>query len=150
MRQRSLFLVAGCALAFLSACTVRETPETERPRTVTEPLFSNIAAGYRLRPTIWALERVSKDRTAIWVWTAEGGCASFHHAEISEDEAGVRVVVFERVPAKKDIACTLELILGRHRIELPRPLGDTTLLGACTPGDATAEQRMCAHLHSAF
>ena len=137
-------------MALLSACTVQEASETDSPKTVREPPFLGVAAGYRLRPTIWALERVSKDGTAIWVWTPEGGCARFHHAEISEVEDGLRVVVFERVPAKKDAACTLELILARHRVELPRPLGDDTLIGACTPGDATGEQRICAELHTVF
>jgi hypothetical protein len=134
--MRAIPVLAGlCAVALLAACGGRQASEASRPQVVVDPPAAAIPEGWTARRTIWALERVSSDRTSIWVRTVEGGCASFHHTEVREVEAGLRVDVFLLVPARKNAICTAELNVARHRIELPRPLGEGELIGECVPSE---------------
>jgi hypothetical protein len=109
--------------------------------------------GYRaeLSPSIWALERVSKSGTVIWIRSAESGCYAFHHAEARDVVGGLRIEALDRVliPVKPNYGCLLPLYATRHRVELPRPLGKDKIFGECIPGDATGEQRICATMHEA-
>lgn len=144
-------LVIGCVLAFLPACSLEEVAGLASREKVEAPPPRE---GYRavLRPATWALERVSRDGTVIWIWSAKSGCNEFHHAEVREVEGGLRVKALDRVfvPLSPRYRCLLPLFAIRHRVELPRPLGpEDKIFGECPPGEATPEQRMCASMHEA-
>jgi hypothetical protein len=105
--------------------------------------------GYRaeLRRTSWALDRVSKDGTVVWVRTAESGCNRFHHVRVRQVFGGFRLVAFDVVyiPTKKRYGCRLYLLRHRHHVELPRPLGGDKIPGECIPRDP---RETCALLHA--
>jgi hypothetical protein len=142
-------LVSVCAVVWLAACGSKEASEAGRPQVVVDPPGAEVPKGYVTRRTVWALERVSSDGSSIWLWTAEGGCASFHHSEVREVEAGLRVDVFHLVPRRKNPICTMEVSLARHRVELPRPLGQDELVGECVPREAKRlyNGALCGQLH---
>jgi hypothetical protein len=104
-----------------------------------------------LHPAIWALERVSADGAAAWIWDAEGGCAAYDHSRVKATSHGLRITVENRVliPTSPHTGCLLNLRPTRHRVALPRPLGNGEIAGACRPGDATPRQRICALMHIA-
>lgn len=151
MRLTALYAVVALSSALvLPACAVEEL-SGRRGAAGAAPLEA--PEGYRaeLHPGIWALERVSRDGTEVWISDAESGCNDFHHTRVSEVEGGLRIVVLDRVlvPVKKKYGCLLYLRPARHRIALPRPLGGDEILGECVPGDSTGEQRICALMHEA-
>jgi hypothetical protein len=146
VRQLGPLLLAPLAAA---ACWV-DLLQGERAPTV----HSHAPKGFRVDYVPggeWALERVSRDGTAIWIRFAESGCVSFDHAEVRETAKGVRVVPVARVlmPIRKHYGCLLYLRAGRYRIDLPRSLGGREVLGECLPGEATPRQRVCASMHQA-
>lgn len=105
----------------------------------------------KLHPAIWALERVSADGAAAWIWDAEGDCAVYNHSRVKATSHGFRITVINLVliPTTPHTGCLLDLRPTRHRVELPRPLGNGEIVGACRPGDATPRQRICALMHIA-
>ena len=149
MGRVALFPVLGLALALLPACALMQRSGLETPGRAPS---LQAPKGYRAKLGLatWALERVSADGTVIWIRSEESGCNSFHHAEFREVKGGLRVIALDRVLIpKRGYGCLLPLIARRHRVELPRPLGQDRIFGECVPGDETPEQRACALLHGA-
>lgn len=148
MRRIRLLGLAACACAFFPGCTLEQvsrlSEETEARPALPAP------KGYRaeLARTLWALERVSRDRTVIWVRSAETrSCDFLHHAVVREVEGGFRVKVLNRglIPTSPRYGCLLPLYVARSRVDLPRPLREgEEIFGECRPGDATPKQRTCA------
>jgi hypothetical protein len=100
-----------------------------------------------LHRTPWALDRVSKDGTVVWIRTAESGCNRFHHVRVRQIRTGFRLVALDvvYVPSKQKYGCRLYLPRDRQRVELPRPLGGDKILGECIPRDP---RETCALLHA--
>jgi hypothetical protein len=150
MRRTGQLLATACIFTLLPACALQQLAGFE---TSEEGGSLDAPEGYRaeLHPGVWALERVSRSGTVIWIRSAESGCYEFHHAEVREVAGGVRVETFDRVliPVKPNYGCLLPLFATRHRVALPRPLGNDRIFGACAPGDATGDQRICAAMHRA-
>jgi len=131
------------ALALLAACTLQQASKlASRDTGATHSALA--AEGYRVEVlrTPWALERVSNDGAAIWIWTSENGCNltlpnRFLHAEVREVAGDLRVIAFNvaYIPVKTRNRCLAPLFRHRHRVELPRPLGGAKILGECVPRD---------------
>lgn len=154
MRRRPLLPVLACALAFLPACAFEQVAQVASSTSRDTPRSLDAPRGYRavLAPATWALERVSRDGTAIWIRSAASDCYEFRHAEVSEVIGGLRIKVLDRVLIPEPgYGCLLPLYLeaGRHRIDLPRRLENDKIFGECVPGQETAEQRICAAMHEA-
>jgi hypothetical protein len=152
MRQTALVLVNACLLALLPACGLHRFSGLEPQEKSGEGAPVRAPKGFRaeLHPGTWALERISRDGTVIWIRTEESTCLEFHHAKLRKVKGGLRVTAIDRVLIpKRGYGCTLPLFARRHRVELPRPLGDDRIVGACVPGEATPDQRVCALLHQA-
>ncbi len=150
MRRTALFLVTACVLALLPACGLKQLSGLQTREKAEEAPPLRAPEGYRaeLRPATWALERVSRDGTVIWIRSAESGCHTFHHAKFREVKGGLRVTALDRVlDPKPGYGCRLPLYASRYRVELPRPLGNDKIFGECVPGDETVEQRICAQMH---
>ena len=152
MRQTALFLVSSCFLAVLPACSLHQfSGSTARGKAADAPRLP-APEGYRavLRPGTWALERISQERTVIWIRSAESGCNSFDHAQVSAVKGGLRVKAIDRVLIpKRGYGCLLPLNARQHRVQLPRLLGEGKIFGECAPGDDTPEKRICALLFTA-
>lgn len=149
MELSRLLPFGACVLALLPACTLQQASGIARHTQDDAPLALEAREAYRaeLHRTPWALERVSKDGTVIWIRTAESGCSRFHHVETSAVAGGVRVAAFEvlYIPVRKRYGCRLYLLRPRHRVELPRPLGGDKIIGECVPRDP---RETCALLHA--
>jgi hypothetical protein len=149
MAPSRLLPFIACAFALLPACALQQASRLASPDEADAPPALEAREGYRaeLHRTPWALERVSKDGTVIWIRTAESGCNGFHHVEVSEVAGGVRVAAFDVVyiPVKKKYGCLMYLLRNPHRVELPRPLGGDRILGECVPRDP---RETCALLHA--
>jgi hypothetical protein len=150
VKSAVLFTLIGFALAFLPACTLAQRSSVENGKGADAQDSLPARKGYRaeLRRTPWALDRVSKDRTVVWVRTAESGCNRFHHVRVRQVPGGFRLVAFDVVyiPVKKRYGCLMYLLRNRHRVALPRPLGGDKILGECVPRDP---REACASLHAA-
>jgi hypothetical protein len=147
MRRTGLISLIACGFV-LPACTLEQVSRLGSDEKADAPPPLEAPEGYRaeLRQTPWALERVSKRVTIIWIRTAESGCNRFHHVNVREVEGGLRVVSFDVVyiPVGKKYGCRAYLSRDRHRVELPRPLGGDRILGECVPIDPKGT---CALLH---
>ena len=149
MKSAVLFTGIAFGLALLPACTLAQRSWVVNGKGPDAQDSLVAPEGYRpeLHRTPWALDRVSKDGTVVWIRTAESGCNRFHHVRVNEVEGGFRLVAFDvvYVPTKKRHGCLLYLLRPRHRVELPRPLGGDKVLGECVPHDP---REMCALLHA--
>jgi hypothetical protein len=149
MRRTGVFSVIACGLVLLPACTLEQVSRLGSDEKADAPPPLEAPEGYRaeLRQTPWALERVSKNGTVVWIWTAESGCNRFHHVSVREAAGGLRVVAFDVVyiPVSKKYGCPLPLYRDLRRVELPRPLGGDRISGECVPGDP---RETCASLHA--
>jgi hypothetical protein len=149
MRRTGLPSVIACGLVLLPACTLAQVRSLAGDEKLGSPPVLGAPEGYRaeLHRTPWALERVSKDGTIIWIRTAESGCNRFHHVNVREVAGGLRVVAFDVVyiPVRKKYGCLLPLHRDARRVELPRPLGADRIFGECVPGDP---RETCASLHA--
>jgi hypothetical protein len=148
MRRTGFLSVIACGLVVLPARTVGQVWSLAGDERIGSAPALEAPDGYRaeLRRTPWALERVSKRITIIWIRTAESGCNRFHHVNVREVEGGLRVVAFDvdYIPVSKKYGCRAYLSRDRHRVELPRPLGSDSILGECVPSDPRGT---CALLH---
>ena len=149
MRRTGLLSVIACGFVLLPACTLEQASTFASGEEADAPPALEAPEGYRaeLHRTPWALERISKDGTAIWILTAESGCNRFHHVNVREVAGGLRVVAFDVVyiPVRENYGCPLPLYRDVRRVELPRPLGGDTILGECVPRDP---RETCALLHA--
>jgi hypothetical protein len=82
----------------------------------------------------WGVRWIAEDGRSMRIAVLEGcgGWDRFDHAEFAEVGAGLRVTVFNRVPAHGD--CTDEARTGFYTIRLPRPLGDGRITKGCWEG----------------
>ena len=150
MKSPVLLTVIASALALVPACTPADRSWVEEEGTGADAQGSLPAReGYRaqLHRTPWALDRISKDGSVVWIRTAVSGCNQFHHVRVRQVPGGFRLVAFDVVytPTKKNYGCLLYLLRPRHRVELPRPLGSDRILGECVPGEP---RETCALLHA--
>jgi hypothetical protein len=149
--MKSVVVLTGVAfgLALLPACTLAERSWVDSGKGPDAQDALIAPEGYRpeLRRAPWALDRVSKDGTVVWIRTAESGCNRFHHVRVEQVPGGVRLVAFDvvYVPTNKSYGCLLYLLRPRQRVELPRPLGDGKVFGECVPRDP---RETCALLHA--
>ena len=104
--------------------------------------------GFRVEvgPTLWAVERVSRDGRTVWIRAMESGGTKLDHVDVIRTRRGFRFRVYNRVLVPTDArhGGTLPLLSARRRVALPTPLGHGRILGACTPSDATPRGRQCA------
>jgi len=145
-----VFLVSSCFL--LPACSLQQLSGSKAQKKAVQAPRLPAPKGYRaeLHPGMWTLERVSQERTVIWIRSAESGCNSFDHAKVIEVKGELRVKAVDRVLIPKPgYGCLLPLNARRHRVQLPRPLADGKIFGECVPGDETPEKRICALLFTA-
>jgi hypothetical protein len=149
MKSAVLFTGIAFGLALLPACTLAQRSWVENGKGPDAQDSLAAPEGYRpeLHRTPWALDRVSKDGTVVWIRTAESGCNRFHHVRVERVQGGFRLVAFDvvYVPTEKRYGCLLYLLRPRHRVELPRPRGGDKILGECVPRDP---REMCALLHA--
>ena len=149
MKFALLLTVVASGLALLAACTPAQQWGVEEEKGADAQGSLPAREGYRtqLHRTPWALDRISKDGSVVWIRTAESGCNQFHHVRVNQAPDGFRLVAFDVVytPIKKRYGCLLYLLRPRHRVELPRPLGGDEILGECVPRDP---REMCALLHA--
>jgi hypothetical protein len=105
-------------------------------------------AGYRwtLVPGVWALQSVSADGYSITIRVATGDCNKFSHAEVTQTSSTVTVRVFNVGLTAGPGICRLYLKAEEEVVQLFGALGTRKLIGACSPADATAEQRQCASI----
>jgi len=145
-----LTVIASALLALVPACTLADRSWVQEEGKGTDAHGSLPAReGYRaqLHRTPWALDRISKDGSVVWIRTAVSGCNQFHHVRVRQVPGGFRLVAFDVVytPINKRYGCLLYLLRPLHRVELPRPLGGDEILGECVPGDP---RDRCALLHA--
>ena len=73
-------------------------------------------------PALWALDRVSADRTEVVIRVAGGGCLTYIRTDVQAEGDSQRLSAVNRVPTASDVACTADFTGFPHRVTLPRPL----------------------------
>ena len=150
MKSPVLLTVIASALALVPACTPADRSWVEEEGKGADAQGSLPAReGYRaqLHRTPWALDRISKDGSVVWIRTAVSGCNQFHHVRVRQVPGGFRLVAFDVVytPTRRTTgACCISSgldIASSFRVLLVA----TEILGECVPGDP---REMCALLHA--
>ena len=88
-----LLTVVASALALVPACTPGDRSWVEEEGKGADAQGSLPAReGYRaqLHRTPWALDRISKDGSVVWIRTAVSGCNQFHHVRVRQAPGGFR------------------------------------------------------------
>jgi hypothetical protein len=125
-----------------------ETTTTTSATTTSTARLDEGEGSFSFHPSQWALESIEPGAKALWVRDAAGGCDQFDHAEVTESPKAVTITVINRF-LTGEFACTADLRASRVRVELPSPLHGRKILGECTPGDDTPQQRICDAMHQA-
>jgi hypothetical protein len=138
VRDRRNLLVGGLAVLVLLGVVIGAEI---RSRSKSPPIQA--PPGYELATALWALQSIAPDGRSILIRVATGDCSRFYGTQAIAARGGVEVRVFNKEPIDDGTLCLDYLHIEPHRVRLPEPLGGRQVLGACIPGNATSEQRLC-------
>ncbi len=136
-----VLLIAGCGSSVGS-------PGFSGERVVDTTTAAVEQEGYAavLTPVDWLPLRTGGQQ--LEVIALKSGCSRFNGYRLRQTSSEVRLEVVNTALTPKGLpyACTAELGVAKHTIELPEPIGDARLVGGCGPESLAGEGRSCSRL----
>lgn len=119
------------------------------PRRVAEQNLGPEPEGYDAMTRLGAMhvQDSGPDASQLRVAVAESGCLALDYIEVLETSSSVELAAIVReLDPHEGYGCELPLLVKVADVALSEPLGTRRVVGGCTPGDNSPDQRICAAL----
>jgi len=145
-----LFFIVGCettnppADRSSLAARVAQGEETAEPLSpYAKPTIPNgFDAGEEIG--LWRLQSIGNDGRLVTIRVATSSCTHVDHVVATYDDNSIALTVHNEVwQPRQGYACTLPLYSSAYQVRLREAVGQRTITGECTPGDANPAQRQC-------